>query len=967
MGLSSTSLGRARILIPWLLLAATFTIPALAQTRDPSQPAGRPTDARAAADSSSATQEEVEGGAHVAFLNLDRSAIGTMLDAHLRSKKVVNWWPRELTAQLLDQVEPPPFFDLPVAPVAADQARLPDALIFFRTANRGETHVARIVACDPALGLRLGATEVQLSSDAAKDMDQLTTAAIGLLRKMGQPLTELWAVPPFRSQDLTRRHDPLRHSLASQWEQALLARTGAFAVELEYPQALSLARQLAGQKAPIERPLPRIVLGQFRTQADEGQLKASLTISLRYAESIGAAIKTPAAPLSDLDSVVEKAVQELADKPVDVPTQQHDGAAGGQAIARVIVEYEKAGNDDAILSLAEAGLLVNPADLRFRKQALSMLTRMARQHVDALRKFRLPASLANLRLQPEPAPPEMVAEMVRYLGTHHRAIGHCQAVLELPADGGREAHATFAAASQLLNDLGFHVQADLPPQVTRRHEDLRRRRQHLSLQFVQRAAARGYAGNLFVLSELPAAERHALVLRMIVEWRDYPRPEVGIPAYASAALSHGSTTPEEADRFLAQLAALPDPLAQNAAATLRAQRAKAAAARSEPRPPPTETPEPDAPDAEVTFRPLALPFGPARFNNQEALGACELCLPLGDSADLFALRTQIAIAKKRGEAKVIWESERGGWEFTIAPGGVKSPALACYDGRFAWVPATMYGQPPRLLIVDPETEKVVEFTAADGLPHEALSESSRSSIGATPLAAGKVLLAGSFGKSWLAIATFDPEKGKSLKIIHEARDQRVLDDRLQWRSTTLAFDPTYLFTLSGKDDEGKSIQRVLVGRFSQRNPLVVDPEREAVEVLETSLDGASSFVIRDGALYWAAPDLRKLILGTEVIEVWKLAVPELRKELVGRHDLGTRRDRKFSLALEDDRTILVADQWYVADSLEETLRPLRGKLTGAKYHRRRPIRTNHHGWVLHGGYPQMQVFTVEFKDESLHR
>ena len=41
---------------------------------------------------------EIEGGIVVAFLNLDRSPIGTLVEARLRSKKIVNWWRRGATA-----------------------------------------------------------------------------------------------------------------------------------------------------------------------------------------------------------------------------------------------------------------------------------------------------------------------------------------------------------------------------------------------------------------------------------------------------------------------------------------------------------------------------------------------------------------------------------------------------------------------------------------------------------------------------------------------------------------------------------------------------------------------------------------------------------------------------------------------------------------------------------------------------
>src|SRR5205823_13039028 len=123
-----------------------------------------------------------------------------------------------------------------------------------------------------------------------------------------------------------------------------------------------------------------------------------------------------------------------------------------------------------------------------------------------------------------------------------------------------------------------------------------------------------------------------------------------------------------------------------------------------------------------------------------------------------------------------------------------------------------YGKPSRLLIVDPEKEKVIEFKAEEGLPSEVPEKNSAPTLAAAPLSPGKALLCGSFGKTWLGVATFEGEK-PSLKIIHEAQDAPLRNNREQWRNTSLTFSPSYMFALSdAAGDKEKPARRVIVGR-----------------------------------------------------------------------------------------------------------------------------------------------------------
>jgi hypothetical protein len=165
-----------------------------------------------------------------------------------------------------------------------------------------------------------------------------------------------------------------------------------------------------------------------------------------------------------------------------------------------------------------------------------------------------------------------------------------------------------------------------------------------------------------------------------------------------------------------------------------------------------------------------------------------------------------------------------------------------------------------------------------------------------PLGPGRVCLAGSFGRSWLAVATFAPQEGKTVKIFHEAREAPEVKAPDQWMRTTIAFEPGCMFTVTG----AQGAQRVLIGRkcsdFNvESHPLIVDPDSRKVDVMKdrvytTSLQHAQ---VRDGAIYYLGdglPNNRHLL---------KIAFPGVKR-------------KSIMAGLPDGRMILAGDDFHVA-------------------------------------------------------
>jgi hypothetical protein len=249
--------------------------------------------------------------------------------------------------------------------------------------------------------------------------------------------------------------------------------------------------------------------------------------------------------------------------------------------------------------------------------------------------------------------------------------------------------------------------------------------------------------------------------------------------------------------------------------------------------------------ADVSFRSVVL--DPGKRPNERPKGFDLVgCLPLEPDVDVIFGRS-VYLMKQKGVLRRVWDSgELNAFVHSY-----------CHDGRHVWFSVARLQKVPRLLVLDPHSEQIWEIGASDGLPladPESLPDRNTSQvITVAPLSSGRVCLAGSFGRSWLAIATFDPKGTKTVKVFHEAREAPEANAKDQWARTTIAFEPAGMFTLAGD----KGAQRVLIGRRCRdhqvaQHPLLVDPHTLTVEVMkdEVSPQKLQRGQVRNGAVYY---------------------------------------------------------------------------------------------------------------------
>jgi hypothetical protein len=306
----------------------------------------------------------------------------------------------------------------------------------------------------------------------------------------------------------------------------------------------------------------------------------------------------------------------------------------------------------------------------------------------------------------------------------------------------------------------------------------------------------------------------------------------------------------------------------------------------------------------------------------------------GDKLDVVASGGALLVMREKGRLKQVWETK----ERLVA-----SDTL-CYDGRYVWFPVSQYLHPALLVVLDTMTDEVSQVTAEDGLPvipAESLPDQTWQSLAAAPLGPGRICLAGWFGRTWLAIVTFDPRAGKSVKVFHEARERA--ESREDWKRTTIAFSPRYMCTLTDKPDgSGKAAQRVLIGRNGppdvEDHPLCVDPETLSVEVEQEQLAARNPglWAGHDGALY--------LFMNARTLG--RFGFPKLKTEpVLSPIALG-------HLVLSGDRVMTVGKPWWAGSLSRKEAHPageMVGDFAGA-------WPSAHYGLLVQGQLPRTRMF-----------
>ena len=588
-----------------------------------------------------------------------------------------------------------------------------------------------------------------------------------------------------------------------------------------------------------------------------------------------------------------------------------DREAEVRQLARRAGDFTKLGDWAEALDLLEAGCLLQPNSAEFHRQA---------------------ARAASLMVQPDrrPKTTESVAESLR---CRRAALRHLEALLECEPDAEKQVSAVFAARGEMqnraMNYAGF---ASVPPELREACRDWYAGKRMALMRMAHRWAQAGLFSEAaqavgYAVEHLPPDERYMANLRFLLQYQDRLSARKLISTFGPTRFYRGGKS-VEAQGFLRRLAACDEAkpeLRARAAATL-AEIEAAPCVWIDKEDEPGE-PAPSGP-LRLSFRPIELTWhGSHPVVRETDLFKSFLAVDGGIDV-VFRYSNGVYVMKEKGHAKLVWASDSSGVNYLSN----------VYDGRYVWMTMFIHRRLaaggdaflPEVWVLDPVEEKTWQIGADDGLP---LGTPEKPLIRvspplpfvlAAPVAPGRAILAGSFGRNWLADVTFDPGGNHQVNVFREMRDVAEKTDKEAWRNTNLVFQPLYMATLTGRrNDSGSTGSRVLLGRAGwgvAHHPLLIDPDTLTVEPFEEGYSNLLSgrYDLFDGALYYA-----------DVGHVYKKGVLRVRWPDLERQPVVPCPERG-QLIFEGDIVNVVGEHWWRGRLTDEKLENM-GNVDLARY------------------------------------
>jgi len=873
-------------------------------------------------------------------LDLREAPVVALLEAELSRKEGIRLLERMEVEKLLEEQR----LELALSPeggherVALGRLLKADVLMLLCARDEGTRHI-EIVVCETARGLRLLVGKARWGGDPKADAAALAKLLDSALGKYREDVTEICAVPPFVSRDLTHKHDHLQGAYAKLIEQTLLRRRGMLVVELAEARAIARELGLAGHTLEVRRKLPLYFVGEYRSEGVKDGRRLSVSLALRRGEKELAAesrrrmLPDEAAPFLLL--ATNKLLARVAGEEGPPP----DAETEARQLAERAEEFASLGFWREAADLLEASVLLDPQTIEPRSRMLLALRMLAKEYYDYSADADAFARKGRL-----------------ILDCYRQGLPHARFLLDSVTKDDVQIVKGISRFLSCCSLVRIHKRCGADLAAMSRELEMERR--EILLTFLESLPRRRMLTNWIVnatemggplrfrRSEEALAENLKARLRAMRAIRGLPLStrQSRILYWAGVGIAKG---PEEQllyDRFVDQIV---EAEGRGPAKRLvdRIERRKASARR--PRPRPAKTPD-KAPKElpKVGLHPLRFSWEDESGRQLPSERRFRGLLPCGEGVDVVWGGQSIYIMKKKGTLRRAyrWPERLGVFE------GV------CYDGRYVWAPVKTRSK-PLVVAIDPESGRVYRFTSEDGLPGTSFG------VVAAPLSPGRICVSGSFGKEgvtnlfdrgWCAILELGAAGGRSVDVILEATVQSDGVSREEYKNPNLAFRPRYIFALG--DGRSKE-QRVLLARSTRgtgnsghyvspgSHPLIIDPEKRSVSVVmdSLSLTSNSEFApITDGdkkrqghSVHWIMGSEWPACNGTH----WRAGPPDFRKTLVAEgFPVG-------HLVFYNNAVYVIGRRWWTADSPVGKFQELKADMP-ARQALLMAGSSNHYGLVL---------------------
>lgn len=807
-----------------------------------------------------------------------------------------------------------------------------------------------LVVCETRHGLRLASGRVQMNGDVVKNLASVVEQG---LRKRTEPIEKVIGVIPFRDDSLMGRGRLLAASATRAVEEHVLSIRGTFLLEASRAYAIHNELRRSRQQK-ITKPLARsYLLGNCRIDGPTTRPSVWCDVILMQRGVATTARVSEARSVEDgVAAIVSQAREVLANGPASAEKMTESEV---DFLSTQADKYAKSGRWRQAIECAETALLIDPTRNEMRRIAAQSLAGLVKE----------------MRMQRSPAVSSDSAFARRRWNYLRRGMAHYELYLRGNSKFDAQKEHGFASCIPLPMFTGSHGTRDA--RTLRFIEKIQEDARQALLRVVRDRAEVGNHDerNLFgfVVMNLPPSRKWQIVEQIILDTQNIKGAESRTKILAKQWFSPNVLDAPEAKAMLTNLEEKGNLDVKAAVASLR--RENEAFAKRTITPPPKRPlitePVPDE-DAEVRFEELKLKMRGADGNlvSIDSRRVSEI-VAAGEGIDIACTSTGVYALKKGGILVPIWRAQEQFRWFTTLNGSWPT-GRPCFDGRYVWACAHYFrGEETVLLMIDPINETCRSLSAKDGLPLPLYSDGP---VTMTPVEPGRICLAAGGSTSFLAMASVNESNDRlNFNIFHEASDQIDEQDDEQWRSSTLKFQPMYMFKLTSPEDGGRPERQIFVGRFgdirSWRYPLQINPDTLEVSVftdIEIRPGPNSTFGLDGQAMYWCMPTWRPR-RETSNPDMYRVGFYEFTKQKVA-SKFYSGPCQSQAIVFHDGKVHVVADAWVVAPSVAGPFKTLRGSVPGARGTNPQTIfRSSHYGLVLRDE-TRNRVYAVRFVDQD---
>jgi hypothetical protein len=704
-----------------------------------------------------------------------------------------------------------------------------DLLILFQFQRAPHERAAfnQITIAETRQGLRLFTHRLPAAMDPATDASKIHEWVRRAIAMSRQDVFRVFAVPPFRTQDLLHEYDDLQWALARLVEQILTQNPGVVVVELQEADAISHELRLAGSEMEIRRRLPYYILGEYRNEGGRKNRTMSMTLRLRYGDDILRTVREEGLSPESFGDIVRSYVEEFGEQVLGPGVAPPSRGQEAEILARRADEFLETISWGEALSLLEASLLVKYDQPEVHRKIVYVLTQLARQD----------------------SRNEMMC-----LNACRSALDHLEYYL-------RSSQINNGNTMNFLSDYwacarDVEDSRQLSSMLAKLVSEINKEKRAMILRVMSAKAGQGQldqpAADLLSyypfysygkIDETPE-ENYADRLAAIRLIKDIPRTRHVVERLLPYERSVDLTDRAYAE-FLNKLDEIDDPEVRAAVKQRRQyhENQRMIASRpAQPRPKPlTGFAEKTDERPDIAFEPLTL-VSRSPGKADETLWNIGGFLACAGGIDFLWTNRAFHLIE-HGQVRCIQV-------FSDAPGAMMEP---CYDGTYVWMPVRC-GDGSCLMVVDPTTGQVAKIGEDEGLP------SFETRAVCAPVGPGKVCVAGGLqGRGWCALVSFRDGRTQEVDVFHEARRNviRHSGDIAVVGDTHLAFIPLAMRTMSGSEEGSEPL--VVIERSCQTAigskvyPLLVDPVERSVILLPVALGRGypyRSVTSHEGALYW---------------------------------------------------------------------------------------------------------------------